>query len=64
MLALTVYDENHSQSEDRWFTLGVDAHGQLLAVAHTYEVIGPTYVSLRIISARKRPDVNDVTVLS
>jgi uncharacterized DUF497 family protein len=42
--ALTVYDEASSQSEDRWFTLGYDASGRLLAVAHTYEVTGPTNV--------------------
>jgi uncharacterized DUF497 family protein len=36
-LALTVYDEANCQNEDRWFTLGHDASGRLLAVAHTYE---------------------------
>ena len=51
--ALTVYDEANSQSEDRWFTLGYDASGRLLAVAHTYEVTGPTNVRVRIVSARK-----------
>jgi uncharacterized DUF497 family protein len=52
-LALTVYDEANSQNEDRWFTLGYDASGKLLAVAHTYEVTGPTNVRMRIISARE-----------
>jgi uncharacterized DUF497 family protein len=52
-LALTVYDEANSQNEDRWFTLGFDASGRLLAVAHTYHAIGPTNVRVRIISARK-----------
>jgi uncharacterized DUF497 family protein len=52
-LALTVYDEEHSQNEDRWFTLGYDSSGKLLAVAHTYEVTGPANVRVRIISARK-----------
>jgi uncharacterized DUF497 family protein len=51
--ALTVYDEASSQSEDRWFTLGYDASGRLLAVAHTYEITGPTNVRVRIVSARK-----------
>jgi uncharacterized DUF497 family protein len=51
-LALTVYDEVHSQNEGRWFTLGYDAGGRLLAVAHTYEATGPTNVRVRIISAR------------
>jgi hypothetical protein len=52
-LALTVYDETNSQHEDRWFTLGYDASGQLLAVAHTYEAAGPNNSRVRIISARK-----------
>ena len=52
-LALTVYDETNSQNEERWFTLGFDANGTLLAVAHTYTIAGPTHVRIRIISARK-----------
>ena len=52
-LALTVYDDAHSQREERWFTLGLDARGNLLAVAHTYEIIEPRNVRIRIISARK-----------
>jgi uncharacterized DUF497 family protein len=51
-LALTVFDSAHSQSEERWFTLGVDASSALLAVAHTYQVTGPTRAQVRIISAR------------
>jgi uncharacterized protein len=52
-LALTVYDEVNSQNEDRWFTLGFDVSGKLLAVAHTYEMAGTSNVRVRIISARK-----------
>jgi uncharacterized DUF497 family protein len=52
-LALTVYDDGHSQREERWFTLGLDARGDLLAVAHTYEMIEPANVRIRIVSARK-----------
>jgi uncharacterized DUF497 family protein len=51
-LALTVYDEAHSQAEDRWFTLGFDVSGRLLAVAHTCEIIGISNVRVRIVSAR------------
>ena len=53
LLALTVYDEAHSQYEERWFTLGLDVTGDLLAVAHTYEIVDPDNVRIRIISARK-----------
>jgi uncharacterized protein len=52
-LALTVYDEANSQNEDRWFTLGYDASGRLLPVAHTYHASGLSNVRVRIISARK-----------
>lgn len=52
-LALTIYDEIGSQDEERWFTLGFDASGRLLAVAHTYQSIGATGARVRIISARK-----------
>lgn len=51
-LALTVFDPVHSESEERWFTLGMDNRGKLLAVSHTYIATGPTSAKLRIISAR------------
>ncbi len=51
-LALTVFDSAHSQTEERWFTLGHDASGALLAVAHTYQVTGPA-ARVRLISARE-----------
>jgi len=34
-LALTVFDAEHSEFEERWFTLGVSSEGRLLAVSHT-----------------------------
>ena len=52
-LALTVYDEAHGGDEERWFTLGHDATGVLLAVAHTYEETGTTSFRVRIVSARE-----------
>jgi uncharacterized DUF497 family protein len=44
-LALTVLDQANSQDEERWFTVGYDTGGQLLAVAHvsvdrTYQCSG------------------------
>jgi len=52
-LALTVFDEGHSETEERWFTLGRASEGKLLAVAHTYRPTGPASVQVRIISARE-----------
>jgi uncharacterized protein len=51
-LALTVFDAEHSQHEERWFTLGFDARGILLAVAHTFQAITPARIRVRLISAR------------
>ena len=52
-LALTVFDELHSQIEERWFTLGLTCDTKLLAVSHTYQHTGAVHVSVRLISARE-----------
>lgn len=52
-LALTVFDEAHSEFEERWFTLGTSGDGRLLAVSHTYEATSATTARARIISARE-----------
>lgn len=54
-LALTVFDEAHSEDEERWFTLGMAADHRvlLLAVSHTYEATGPDEARVRLISARE-----------
>ena len=52
-LALTVFDEAHSELEERWFTLGQTSDGKLLAVAHTYAATSPTHARVRLISARE-----------
>ena len=51
-LALTVFDAAHSKHEERWFTLGFDVEGVLLAVAHTFHVVTPESTRVRLISAR------------
>lgn len=52
-LALTVFDEAHSEFEERWFTLGIDSSAKLLAVSHTYTATGPASARVRIVSARE-----------
>ena len=52
-LALSVFDAAHSQTEERWFTLGASSDGKLLAVSHSYQHTGPIHVRVRIISARE-----------
>ncbi len=51
-LSLTVFDAEHSEYEERWFTLGYSIDGKLLAVAHTYRASSLSGVKIRIISAR------------
>ncbi len=52
--ALSAYDAEHSQSEHRWVTLGLDGTGMLLVVCHTYEEQQTSVgARIRIISARK-----------
>ena len=51
-LALTVLDAAHSETEERWFTLGMASDGKLLAVAHTYQPTESAKMQVRIISAR------------
>jgi hypothetical protein len=60
-LALTIYDTEHSENEERWITLGLAEDGQYLVVVHTHELIAATEVRIRIISARKadRQEIRD-----
>jgi len=51
--ALTLFDEDHSQAEERWITMGLDAKGSLVLVCHTFEAQSPKAVAIRLISVRK-----------
>jgi len=51
--AITVYDNNHSDIEDRWVTLGLSTNGILLVISHTFRDIDKNTVLIRIISVRK-----------
>ena len=51
--ALSEFDEEHRQEEDRWITLGLDRTGTLLVVYHTYREETAVSATLRLISARK-----------
>ena len=52
-LALTIFDDEHSDDEDRWVTLGRAQNGQVLVVVHTSEETSSTELYIRIISARR-----------
>ncbi|MFW5862919.1 MAG: BrnT family toxin [Spirochaetota bacterium] len=49
--ALTIFDEDHSDLEDRWITLGQIPIGSVILVVHTYRKTNREEV-IRIISAR------------
>lgn len=51
-LAVSIYDEEHSEDEDRWITLGQADNGALLVVIHTCQESSTTEAVIRIISAR------------
>ena len=51
--ALSEFDGEHSQEEDRWITLGLDRTGTLLVVCHTYREETEASARIRLISARK-----------
>lgn len=51
-LALTVFDDSHSETEERWVTLGQVNGRKLVIVVHTWQEDGSDRVHVRIISAR------------
>ncbi len=50
---LSIPDDEHSESEERWITMGLDENGILLVLVHTFEKIVAGSARIRIISARK-----------
>lgn len=50
---LSIYDEEHSDEEERWITLGMDNSGNLLIVIHTFRVTSEKDLNIRVISARR-----------
>ena len=51
--AISIYDSEHSDDEDRWITLGLDSHGIMIVVVHTFQEISKESFKIRILSARK-----------
>ena len=51
-LHVAVYDDDHSEAEERWVTLGQAENGKLLVVVHTVEEAPGNSAKIRIISAR------------
>ena len=51
-LALTRFDDEHSDEEERWVSVGRAANDQLMLVIHTFSATGPNSALVRLISAR------------
>jgi uncharacterized protein len=52
-LAMSRFDDDNSDDEPRWVTLGETSDAQLMVVVHTYVEMAPGRVAIRIISARR-----------
>jgi uncharacterized DUF497 family protein len=50
---LSIPDEEHSETEERWITMGLDENGILLTISHKFENLNAEVSRIRIISARK-----------
>ena len=51
--AISIFDDEHSENEDRWITIGLLDKGLLLVVNHTFRQLSKDNVNIRIISCRK-----------
>lgn len=51
-LMVSILDEEHSGTDERWITLGQAENNKLLVVIHTYREISANAATVRIISAR------------
>ena len=51
--AISISDEEHSDEEERWLTIGMDEVTRTLVVIHTYMSVDENNCNIRLISARK-----------
>jgi uncharacterized DUF497 family protein len=52
--AISIFDEDHDEEEERWITLGTTAEGTVVVVVHTFrEMRSQDGTTIRIISARR-----------
>jgi uncharacterized DUF497 family protein len=50
---LTVADLEHSETEERWFSIGCASNGVVLSIVYLWSEIDPAATIIRLISARK-----------
>jgi uncharacterized protein len=51
-LAVTIPDDEHSETEARWITLGKDMAGRYILLVHTFQQLTNESARVRLISAR------------
>lgn len=51
--AISIFDDMHSEKEERWITIGISNVGRLIVVCHTFQEYDKTNISIRIFSSRK-----------
>ena len=51
--ALSIFDPDHSEIEERWATIGFSEKGRVLIVIHTFIEENKESITIRIISSRK-----------
>ena len=51
-LMISIPDDEHSETEERWISMGQAENSKLLLVVHTYLEISASAANVRIISAR------------
>ena len=52
-LAVSIVDQEHSEAEERWVTIGRDSRGMILVLVHTFAEVSAKKCKIRVISARK-----------
>jgi len=51
--SISIADDEHSDSEERWLTIGMDEITRTLVVIHTFISLDSDNCNIRLISARK-----------
>ena len=51
--AISVFDQDHDEDEDRWITMGLSEQGTIVVVVHTFRETGNEEFAIRVISARR-----------
>jgi len=52
-LAVSIPEEEHSEDEERWVSIGKDRRGSVLVLIHTFLEVSTEECRIRLISARK-----------